>query len=101
MKNLKDLATDIEKFMKELEKLDEKIANELVERTKRRTPVRSGKLQNSYEVQMKPDGFEIRNDQDYVFYVELGTTKTDPVRMAGRAVDEMPQVIEKTKPKQD
>lgn len=48
-------------------------AEEFEKRVKQRTPVRTGKLRNGWEIEITKDKINIKNDVEYAQFVEDGT----------------------------
>lgn len=67
---------------------------EFLERVKRRTPVRTGKLQNGWGGTSKAGVIEVYNTQEYAEYVENGTPKMAPKGMLRATVLEVEQIAE-------
>lgn len=72
----------IDKFSVELDtklrRFKEEFGVELLERTRARTPVRSGALKGGWGFRNKATSIEIYNTQEYAAYVEFGTEKMAP-----------------------
>lgn len=73
---------DIEGFL-------QAFAEEFVKRVQVRTPVKSGALQNGYNItDITQDGFGLTNSQTYFDFVENGTVKQSPQYMVRTTVEE-------------
>ncbi len=57
----------------ELSKVLELAGAEVVKRTQRRTPVRTGRLRDGWDFKVNDAVLEISNDVPYAVYVEYGT----------------------------
>lgn len=67
-----------EKLNKELDALHECVMNQCLQRIKEKTPVNTGRLQQSWK---QTDKNTISSDVEYAIYVELGTRYMAPVGM--------------------
>lgn len=80
-----------------LSKIDQVIdlyAQEVIERTKLKTPVQTGKLQDSWSSRVDSNTVEFRNDTDYAAYVEYGTVKMAPVGMLSTTLNESEVILQ-------
>jgi len=90
--NLERFKTDTQSFTKKYEKqilrLIKITVDEIIRDVKRWTPVRSGRLERSWQ-KRKIRGaanYEIWNSQDYATFVENGTRYRRPIRMLQKAM---------------
>jgi hypothetical protein len=83
---------EIDKFSVELEthlrKFKEQFGIELLERTRARTPVRTGNLRDGWGFKLKDTSIEVYNTQPYATYVEYGTDKIAPRAMLRTSIAE-------------
>ena len=93
----------IDKFAVELDtklrRFKEEFGVELLERTRARTPVKSGALKGGWGFTNKKTSIEIYNTQEYAAYVEFGTDKMAPRAMLRTSLLEADQIIEVAKEK--
>lgn len=67
--------------------------NEFQTRVERRTPVRSGLLQQSYYSEVNSDNITLNNSQDYIHYVEEGTSHFAPSGMTRTTAEEVVAIV--------
>jgi hypothetical protein len=80
----------------ELKDLLPKVADELLTRVKDRTPVKTGTARDGWEVtDLTTTGFKIKNDVEYIGYLEDGTPKMRPVKMLATTLMEIDDIIAK------
>lgn len=77
-----------------LRRFKEAFAIEFLDRVKRRTPVRTGKLQRSWGATQRATDVEIYNVADYASYVEYGTERMEPRGMLRATLMEVDQIAE-------
>ena len=82
-----DFEVKLEKFMSEF-------GIEFYSRLRRRTPVDTGRLKNSWGMQVKETGVEIWNETPYAAYVEFGTPKMAPRAMLRTTTEEAEEIAE-------
>lgn len=88
--NMDDLDPDLEGFFDD-------VLKEAETRIKQRTPVATGTLQESIEVNKTSDTtYEIGSDVDYFPYVEFGTSKMAGAYMVRTTIEELPVIAERT-----
>jgi hypothetical protein len=91
--------------IKQVGKIPQAFADEFVKRVKERSPVRTGLLKESWDMQVKPGVLELRNKatneegQPYTSYVEWGTYKQAPVLMISTTVLEKQDILKVAKQK--
>jgi hypothetical protein len=89
--------------IKQLEKLPKAFADEFKKRVTDRSPVRTGLLKDSWDIQVKPGVLELRNKatneegQPYTAYVEFGTYKQAPVLMISTTLLEKNDILKVAK----
>jgi hypothetical protein len=87
---------EIDKFSVELEthlrKFKEQFGIELLERTRARTPVRTGNLRDGWGFKLKDTSIEVYNTQPYATFVEYGTDKIAPRAMLRTSLAEADQI---------
>ena len=93
----------IDKFLVQLDtnrrRLKEEFGVELLERTRQRTPVRTGALLGGWGFTVKKDSIEIYNTQDYAGFVEYGTIYMAPRAMLRTSLMEADQILQVAKEK--
>ena len=67
-------------------------ADEFLTRVKRRTPVITGRLRDSWQATVNKGTIEIFNDMDYAIFVEEGTHKMTPRGMLRATMIEAEQI---------
>ncbi|MDN4590841.1 hypothetical protein DBA29_20380 [Xenophilus aerolatus] len=78
------------------EELVSEIAADMLFRIMLRTPVDTGLLQSSFEIQdLTADGFTIVNDTPYALYVEEGTEKMGPAHMVRATLEERQEIVDR------
>lgn len=91
-------AGDIDKFIVELDttlrKFKTEFGIELINRTKVRTPVRTGALQNGWGFETKKTSISVYNTQPYAGYVEFGTPSMAPRAMLRTSLEESDEIAE-------
>lgn len=87
----------IEDFINSLPDLVDKVkvefATELVNVARDNTPVRTGQMRDSWQVEVAED-IVIRNTAPHAGFVEYGTVKMAPRAPLGRAIAQAPQLLE-------
>lgn len=74
-------------------------ADEFVKRVETRTPVRSGALRDGYIKEVNELSFELGNQQEYLEYIEEGTSTIAPVGMIRTTMEEADNIAELVKAK--
>lgn len=70
------------------------VANEILARTKLRSPVQTGRLRDSWEISINTSNITISSDLEYAGFIEYGTIHISPVRMLTRSVDEADDILQ-------
>ena len=74
-------------------KVVEEVTAEIKERVERRTPVRTGLAQSSWEVEVGDRKGRIFNEVPYVGFLENGTSKMPAHYMVRTTLEEVPDII--------
>jgi HK97 gp10 family phage protein len=82
-----DLETTLRKFKVEF-------GVELIARTKARTPVKTGALQNGFGFEVKKTSIAVYNTKDYAGYVEFGTPYMAPRAMLRTSLEESDEIAD-------
>ena len=83
------------KFDDAVLKLNHDVSQETQFRIQLRTPVDTGLLQSSFQIEnVTKDGFVITNDAPYVMYVEEGTPHTPPAHMVRATFAEFQEIVD-------
>lgn len=82
-----------EDIEKKIDAFKEEFAKEFVTRVKRRTPVKTGRLQGGWTAEVAED-IVIRNDVPYMPYVEYGTRYMPPRGMLRQTNEEAEQIAQ-------
>ncbi len=89
-------ASVFQKITDRLVKVDDDFAqgfaDEFEDRVKRRTPVRTGRLQSGWEADVSEDEIVISNDVEYAGYVEDGTEHMSGAHMLKVTMSEIPEI---------
>lgn len=80
-------------IQEQIEQLAPKIAEKIIYRVKRRTPVRSGRLRDGWNSSITPSKIIIYNDVDYAPYIEYGTPTIEPVGMLRTTLEEIGLIV--------
>lgn len=73
--------------------------DEFVKRVEVRTPVRSGALRDGYQSDVTIDQIQLGNSQDYLQYIEEGTSTIAPVGMIRTTMEEADAIADRVKDK--
>lgn len=97
--NVNDIFDDISMELTDYcTQLTEGVADEMLERIVRRTPVITGTLRDGWEVtSQSKSSFVISNDVEYAGYVEYGTEKMEPRAMVRTTLEEIDSIIQQVK----
>lgn len=84
------------KITDRLNNIDDQFADAFAEefeaRVKRRTPVRTGRLQAGWETEVTEDEINISNDVEYAGFVEDGTENMSGAHMLKVTISEVPAI---------
>ena len=91
--NLSELFKTLKEYEGTLQDVPVLVADEILARTKQRTPVQSGSLRDSWSISINTSNIVISSDLEYAGFVEYGTINMSPVRMMTRSVDEADDIL--------
>ena len=83
-----------EQHLNGLNTIGEKVGTEFQARVKDRTPVVTGRHQNSVELEVRPDGFVVGSTLESFVYLEAGTNERDGIGMFGTTALEIGAMLD-------
>jgi hypothetical protein len=80
-------------FAKKMDTFMAEFMNEFMRRVAARTPVKTGAAQQGYYIEKDNDVYYLKNTQDYIVYLELGTEYIKPHAMIQTTMLEADDII--------
>lgn len=80
--------------VQKIKKFEDEFMMEFMKRVAERTPVRSGLAQRSYTIEQQGNGWVLKNEQEYVVYLELGTLHDSPHAMIQTTMVEYQDIMD-------
>jgi hypothetical protein len=88
------MQNELEQVNDSISKLVERYVEEVINRTKMKTPVDTGKLRDSWIGTSQETQCIFENSQPYAGFVEYGTVKMAPVGMLTTTLNESEQILQ-------